>query len=192
MRVQGGDDYISFIDSLLSCSKIKCFNSNNYELRLFESMKDLVDCLQEKENSHGLCRLISGYSWQWVSKNKDLPDVVIDGVSLRWNKTAKDWINSTTDVTEMGCIHTTQGYDLNYAGIIFGTDITYNKITNKIEVIKHNYYDRNGKAGINEDTLHGYIINIYKTIMYRGIKGTYIYCCDENLREYFSKYIKTI
>ncbi|MBK2092934.1 DUF2075 domain-containing protein [Francisella philomiragia] len=161
MRVQGGDDYISFIDSLLSCSKIKCFNSNNYELRLFESMKDLVDCLQEKENSHGLCRLISGYSWQWVSKNKDLPDVVIDGVSLRWNKTAKDWINSTTDVTEMGCIHTTQGYDLNYAGIIFGTDITYNKITNKIEVIKHNYYDRNGKAGINEDTLHGYIINIY-------------------------------
>lgn len=89
----------------------------------------------------------------------------------------------------MGCIHTTQGYDLNYAGIIFGLDIIYNNSTSRIEVVKENYYDRNGKAGIGEELLHDYIINIYKTIMYRGIKGTYIYCCNDELREYFSKYI---
>ena len=36
-----------------------------------------------------------------------------------------------------------------------------------------------------------YIINIYKTILTRGIRGTYIYICDEALREYFKRYIDT-
>ena len=81
---------------------------------------------------------------------------------------------------------------LNYAGIIFGSDIIYNKKLQKIEVVKSNYYDRNGRVGITDDQLHDYIINIYKTIMYRGIKGTYIYCYDENLREYFEGFIKLV
>src|SRR5574344_577785 len=101
----------------------------------------------------------------------------------------QDWINSTNKMTEMGCIHTTQGYDLNYSGIIFGTDITYNEQTQKIEIIKENYFDRNGKVGISDEQLHDYIINIYKTIMYRKIKGTYVYCCDEKLRNYFKNFI---
>ena len=92
-------------------------------------------------------------------------------------------------MNEMGCIHTTQGYDLNYSGVIFGSDITYNEETKQIEIIKENYYDRNGKAGISTDQLHDYIINIYKTIMYRGIKGTYVYCYDKKLESFFKRYI---
>lgn len=193
MRVRGGEDYIDFIDKLLSCSNnVKPVIFSNYDLKLFTSMKDLVGSLKEKEDSFGLSRMISGYSWEWISKDSENPDVILDGISLTWNKTNKDWINSTTDVTEMGCIHTTQGYDLNYAGIIFGNDIRYNKEKNRIETIKENYYDRNGKLGIDQKELHNYIINIYKTIMYRGIKGTYVYCCDKDLRDYFSKYMDTI
>lgn len=190
MRVEGGEDYIEFVDKLLTSSKeLTPFESTNYELKLFASMKDMLQLLEEKEKEYGLCRTISGYSWKWVSHKTSSPDVTIDGVDLYWNRQSQDWINSTTQMNEMGCIHTTQGYDLNYSAIIFGSDITYNFETNKIEVIKANYFDRNGKAGITEDQLHDYIINIYKTIMYRGIKGTYVYCYDENLREYFEQFI---
>ncbi|MDM5264566.1 DUF2075 domain-containing protein [Sulfurovum sp. XTW-4] len=190
MRVEGGEDYIEFVDKLLTLSKkLKPFKSENYELKLFTSMKDMVQALQEKEIEYGLCRTISGYSWKWISNKSSSPDVTIDGVNLYWNRTSQDWINSTSQMTEMGCIHTTQGYDLNYAGIIFGSDITYNEETQKIEIIKENYYDRNGKAGISTEQLHDYIINIYKTIMYRGIKGTYVYCYDKKLEEYFKQYI---
>jgi repressor LexA len=34
-----------------------------------------------------------------------------------------------------------------------------------------------------------YIINIYKTILLRGIKGAYVYVCDDALREYFKDHI---
>ncbi|MFW3338153.1 DNA/RNA helicase domain-containing protein [Aliarcobacter butzleri] len=190
MRVQGGEDYIEFVDRLLTDSTdLKPWKSSSYELKLFTSMPQMIKELEDKEKEYGLCRTISGYSWKWLSAKNDIPDVTIDGVDLYWNRTSQDWINSAKQMTEMGCIHTTQGYDLNYSGIIFGTDITYNEETQKIEVIKENYFDRNGKVGITDEQLHDYIINIYKTIMYRGIKGTYVYCCDEKLRNYFKNFI---
>ena len=88
MRVEGGEDYIEFVDKLLTVSKdLKSFKSENYDLKLFTSMKDMVDALQEKEKEHGLCRMISGYSWKWVSNKSSSPDVTIDGIDLFWNRT---------------------------------------------------------------------------------------------------------
>ena len=196
MRVTAGSDYISFVDNLLNCRLNKIdlkYEPLNYELRVFESFSELYSVLTKKEEEHKLCRLVAGYSWPWVSHN-DNPaqdfDIEIDGLKFCWNKTVQDWINTENSFQEIGCIHTTQGYDLNYVGVIFGKEIIYNPVLEKIEIIRQNYFDRNGQAGIaNIDDLKEFIINIYKTIMYRGIKGTYIYACDENLRKYLLKSI---
>ena len=194
MRSKGENDYISFVDSLLNGKLNKDntqFNNPNYELAMFDNMSYMMKRLQEMENEFGLCRSMSGYSWPWVSKkDANTPDAIIDGVNMFWNRESINWINSTTEVTEMGCIHTVQGYDLNYSAIIFGEEITYDKSSKKIKVIKSKYYDTKGKQALeNEDELLKYIIKIYKTMMYRGIRGTYIYVCDKDLREYFEKYI---
>ena len=194
MRSEGKNDYISFVDNLLKeklDNTTTIFNNSNYELALFDDLSFMMERLQKMENEFGLCRSMSGYSWPWVSKtDANLPDAIIDGVKMFWNRQSVDWINSTTDVTEMGCIHTVQGYDLNYSGIIFGEEITYDKNSKKIKIIKNNYHDTKGKQALeNEDELLKYIVKIYKTMMYRGIKGTYIYVCDKDLREYFEKHI---
>lgn len=191
LRVKGGKDYIDFVDKLLKVDVkgLKYWYSSEYDLKLFSSFSSLLEELQRKEDKMGLCRLVSGYSWKWISKNEAKPDVVIEGIELFWNRTSEDWVHSTKDLKEMGCIHTTQGYDLNYTGIIFGSDITFNSEKGEIEVVKSNYFDRNGKVGIDDSQLHDYIINIYKTIMYRGIKGTYVYCCDKELEKYFRRYM---
>ena len=194
MRSEGKNDYITFVDNLLKeklDNNTTIFNNPNYELALFDDLSLMMERLQKMENEYGLCRSMSGYSWPWVSKtDANLPDAIIDGVKMFWNRQSIDWINSTTDVTEMGCIHTVQGYDLNYSGVIFGKEITYDKNSKKIKVIKNNYHDIKGKQALeNEDELLKYIVKIYKTMMYRGIKGTYIYVCDRDLREYFEKHI---
>ncbi|WP_460218552.1 DNA/RNA helicase domain-containing protein [Psychroserpens sp. MEBiC05023] len=198
MRVAGGNDYISFVDKLLEVqlNKNHFYKPNNYDLKVFDSLKDLYEELTRKEEVLGLCRLIAGYSWEWRSdpkKNphlKDAIDIEIDGLKFQWNKTHKDWINSPNSFQQIGCIHTCQGYDLNYTGVIFGKEIKYNNTTNTIEIDANNYFDKYGRIGVESiEDLKSYIINIYKTIMYRGIKGTYIYACDKNLREYFKKHI---
>ena len=195
LRSKGGRDYLKFVNDLLHCQldKLTIFKSSEYELYLFDDMTQMLDRLQLKENEVGLSRLMSGYSWDWVSRKNSKPDAVIDGVELYWNKSKNDWINSTTDMTEMGCIHKVQGYDLNYAAVIFGEEISYDPGLNEIIVKKENYKDAKGKSGVrDENDLRDYIIKIYKTMMYRGIHGTFVYICDDNLRSYFSRYIENI
>lgn len=196
MRINSGGNYIQFVHSLLNPSikePINKFTNNSYDLKLFKSLPIMLKALKKKEEELKLCRLIAGYSWKWVSRNTNQPDAIIDGESLTWNRVPHDWINSTTQMNEMGCIHTTQGYDLNYAGIIFGKEIVYNEKSNSIDIIRENYFDMKGRVGITDiNELKIYIINIYKTLMYRGIKGSYIYCCDKKLHKYFSKYMTNI
>lgn len=201
MRSNGGNDYITFVDDLLNIKRENksFYTPDNYDVFVFDSMKDMYEQLSIKEDKYGLCRLIAGYSWPWLSDPKKKPkpdlnaiDIAIDGVELQWNKTDKDWINSEDSFKQVGCIHTTQGYDLNYTGVIFGEEISFNKITQQIEIDKSKYFDKNGKRGLEDiEELKEYIINIYKTIMFRGIKGVYIYACDKNLREYFKEHIST-
>ncbi|SHJ90140.1 hypothetical protein SAMN04487911_1543 [Arenibacter nanhaiticus] len=193
-RVKGGNAYVEYIDALLH-SKLnghtEFFNSKEYEFTMFDSLPTMIEQIKLRNKESGLSRLIAGYSWKWISnKDKAAFDIHIDGVQLKWNGTANDWINSENSINEVGCIHTTQGYDLNYSGIIFGNEISYDPATKSIIVKEEHYFDKNGKQSIKDpEELKDFIINIYKTIMLRGIKGTYVYVCDPNLRAYFSSFI---
>ncbi len=192
-RVGGGNAYVEYVDALLNVKlkQGKQFSSRNYEFTLFDSIDDMVALLKQKNEQFGLSRLIAGYAWPWVSKkDSSLFDINIEGTQLRWNSTNTDWINTKGSEDEVGCIHTTQGYDLNYTGIIFGEEISYDKFNDTIVINKDNYFDRNGKQSINSsDELKQYILNIYKTIMLRGIKGTFVYACNKSLRDYLAEHI---
>ncbi|GAA4437289.1 hypothetical protein GCM10023091_16260 [Ravibacter arvi] len=193
MRVQGGSDYLRFVDDLLHLKRTdpEPYKSTGYDLMLFDSLPDLCAVLAEKEQEHRLCRLVAGYAWPWASKeNKKAVDIEIDGMQFQWNQVDEDWINSPTAAREIGCIHTTMGYDLNYTGVIFGREIRYNPATHSIEIAPEHYHDANGKKSIRDpEALKSYIINIYKNMMYRGIRGTYVYACDAALREYLKQHI---
>ena len=192
-RVRGGITYVEFVDALLNVQLQpgKQFSSNHYELTLFDSIDEMVAAIKQRNEQFGLSRLIAGYAWPWISKNdQTLFDIEIEGVRLRWNSTNTDWINSGNAEHEVGCIHTTQGYDLNYAGIIFGEEVIYDKALDAILIDKKKYFDRLGKQGVSDpDELKQYVLNIYKTIMLRGIKGTYIYACSKSMQEYLSAHV---
>lgn len=192
-RVKGGNGFVEFVNQLLGNSFDKEFKYSNkyYDVLLFDNFSEFVEQLRKKNEKHKLSRFIAGYAWPWISKkNTNLFDIEIENIKLKWNSTAIDYINSDSNADEVGCIHTTQGYDLNYAAIIFGPEIIYNPVTNEIDVVKKNYKDRNGSATIKDiKILKDYVMNIYKTIMLRGILGCYVYVCDKNLRNYFSKHM---
>ena len=204
MRCKGGNDYIDYIHNILECQQeeMRTFGSS-YELLLFEDVEDMVSAIKDKNNKMGLCRNMAGYAWPWETHKMTLSKIQKEGLydikienkyevnnahKYIWNTTQKDWINSENSINEIGCIHTTQGYDLNYAGVIIGWEIDYDPINNIITVSKDMYQDSKGKEKVDGKILHNYIKNIYTTLLERGMYGTYIYVCNESLRDYFKRF----
>ncbi|PCC48896.1 DUF2075 domain-containing protein [Brevibacterium aurantiacum] len=192
MRISANKDYVGYIRQVLSDNPPTSREDfGDYDLRLFTDLGGMRRELQKREKEHGLSRLVAGYAWQWKSKNdKTAYDIELDGQQMRWNTTTTDWINSPQSVEEVGSIHTVQGYDLNYVGVIIGNDLRYDPISGKLIFDRDNYHDKKGrennpKLGIeytDEDLLE-YVRNIYSVLLTRGIRGTYIYICDPSLRK---------
>lgn len=199
----GGNEYIDYVKSVFSNNPPKKrINFKKYDLKIFDNVNDMIETIKEKDKEYGLCRNIAGYAWPWNSKGKKEPlhsskktlenglyDLEIDGYKYIWNSQARDWINSSNSINEIGSIHTTQGFDLNYTGLIIGNELKYDNKNNCFIADKKNYYDTKGKANATNEELLKYLLNIYCTMMTRGMLGTYIYVCDENLRKYLKKYI---
>jgi DUF2075 family protein len=156
----------------------------------------LYELLAIREKEVGLSRLVAGYAWDWASKKDPYAiDISIDGLALRWNSKTKDWVTSTNAFSEVGSIHTVQGYDLNYAGVIIGPDLRYDPQTEKIMFVRSRYFDKKGKENnptlgrtYSDMDLRQFVLNIYSVLLTRGIYGTYIYVCDPQLRAYLRRY----
>ena len=189
LRIAGeeGEKYINFIQDVFDLREVEKVKFSKYDFKIYDDIKIMYEDIKIKNSEMGLCRMISGYAWPWVSKkDPNKHDIEIDGFKLFWNSVNHNWVNSINSINEVGCIHTVQGYDLNYAGVIIGPELSYDKINNKFVIYKEKYMDANGSRGIDDPKeLERYIINIYKTLLTRGIKGTYLFIVDKNLREYF-------
>lgn len=209
MRVQAGTDYVGFVRELMTGSAPMLPDLGEYELVLFDDFGEMRERIRERDRQHGLARIVAGYAWEWKSdpkrrENRHRPlnerplDIEIDGVGLRWNSTDTDWINSLHSREEAGSIHTTQGYDLNYAGVIIGADLQYDPATRTTRFDRARYFDKKGmennrRLGIvwTDDELLRYVRNIYGVLMTRGVRGTYLYACDPELRAHLRKLIPT-
>ena len=200
MRIQADEDYVGYVRQVLGNKRIAPVAFNNYEFLMFDDMNDLYAALAIKEKQFGLCRLLAGYAWPWLSNSRNenpAPfDIDIDGLRFKWNTTAKDWVNSTSAFGEVGSIHTIQGYDLNYAGVIIGPDIRYDTSTSSIFIDRANYFDSKGKENnpklgvtYSDEDLLTFITNIYAVLLTRGIRGTFVYVVDKDLRKFLAQYI---
>ncbi|WP_241051773.1 DNA/RNA helicase domain-containing protein [Achromobacter xylosoxidans] len=194
-RARGGQHYVRFVDDLLHMRlpSDQKFSSSKYEFLVFDELSDMVREIQQRNASYGLTRLVAGYAWPWISKKSpELHDIEIGDIRLRWNSTTTDWINTKDTEDEVGCIHTTQGYDLNYTGVIFGREIRYDEKLDQIVIDRKNYHDRNGKQTIEDpNELKKFVLNIYRTLMLRGIRGTFLYACDDSLRGYLKRHVES-
>lgn len=196
MRVQAGEGYVGYVRAMLSDEPPAPRSFSEYDLRFFDDMAQMRDAILERDREVGLARLVAGFAWPWTSRrDKEAFDIEIDGVKMRWNHTDVDWVSSPTSADEVGVIHTIQGYDLNYAGVIIGPDLRYDADRDRLFFDRANYFDptaannmpRRGIKFTDEDILR-LVENIYAVLLTRGMLGTYVYVCDEPLRERLQPY----
>ena len=186
MRIGAGDEYVSYIyDILQGKPGLQRQVFENYEFRLIDDLSEMVELIRQKEKDEGLSRLCGGYAWKW---KKGYP-LNIDGVELWWNSRTSGWLENDSNKDEVGSIYTLAGLDLNFAGVMIGPDLAFDKDNDTIEIDKAHIFDRNVKVVKDIASRKRFILNAYAVLMTRGVKGTFVYVQNKELREYFRRFI---
>jgi DUF2075 family protein len=198
-RCAGSDDYVAWLDSALGITDGPVdFTPGSFDFRVVDSPVEMHRMIEER-NGANRARVVAGYCWEWASKKRpEQADIVIPehGYARQWNLTADEslWIIAPHSVAQVGCIHTCQGLEVDYVGVIIGPDLLFRDGRLTTDVKGRAKQDRSVRgwkklaaadpAGTAE-RLDRIIRNTYRTLMTRGMKGCYVYCTDVQTREYF-------
>ena len=204
-RCNGSDGYLAWLDNALQIKETanKTLEGIDFDFRIISSPKKLRDLIFEKNKINNKSRIVAGYCWDWVSKkNFDLYDIEFPehNFRMKWNLATEGnlWIISPTSVNEIGCIHTCQGLELDYVGVIVGNDLIVrnNKVISdpgkraKTDASLKGYKKLMGEDKINtKERVDKIIKNTYRTLMTRGMKGCYVYFVDKETENYFKKIV---
>jgi DUF2075 family protein len=203
-RCNGSDAYMAWLDDVLDIRETAnpTLAGTDYDFRIVDSPDELQQLVFEKNEERNRARMVAGYCWDWVSKkDKKAFDLNLSPTFRhQWNLTDDGflWIMKEGSVNEVGCIHTCQGLEVDYMGVIIGPDL----------VIRNGEVVTNSTARAGADkTVHGkkellkstegralldlVIKNTYRTLMTRAMKGCYVYCTDQETTDYLRKRINS-
>lgn len=200
-RCNGSDGYLAWIDNVLDIRETANldFDGFDYEFKVFDDPNKLRVAIEEKNSINNKSRLVAGYCWNWDTEGRAKPnhyDIVIPEYDFKmsWNLQNDDSFAIGADtVKQVGCIHTTQGLEFDYVGVIIGNDMRYENERILTDASKRAKTDKSlfGIKKLEEEDptkaqkLADEIIkNTYRTLMTRGMKGCYVYCEDKALAEY--------
>ena len=204
-RCNGSDGYLAWLDDVLEIQETANYDLEgiDYDIKILDSPEEMRQIIIEKNRISNRARILAGYCWEWVKANRNKTeehDIKIGDFEISWNLE-----NTTTfaidegSVSEAGCIHTSQGLEFDYVGVIIGEDMRYENgriITDytkrarsdqSLKGIKKLYKEDPEKAKQLSDEI---IKNTYRTLMTRGMRGCYIYCVDQKLADYLRERIK--
>lgn len=193
-RCNGSDGYLAWVDNMLGIRETAHPNLEgiSYDFRVAKDANELRQWVYELEAGGKKSRMVAGYTWPWKSqKDPHAYDLVLDGGAFkaRWNLASDGmlWILKKESISEVGCIHTCQGLELDYVGVIFGEDFL---------VRNGRIFTDGGKRATTDKSIAGFkkllksdpdaasarasaiIRNTYRTLMTRGLKGCFVYSPD--------------
>ena len=200
-RCNGSDGYLAWVDNALDIRETAhpTLEGVDFDFRVIDDPNELYRLIVEKNRINNKARLVAGYCWDWRGKkDAKIKDVVIPehDFSMRWNLGSDGmlWILKPESVNEIGCIHTCQGLELDYVGVLIGPDLVFRDGRVVVDATKRSSQDssiRGYKKMLKENpdrarALADRIVkNTYRTLMTRGQQGCYLYCIDRETQEYF-------
>ncbi len=200
-RCDGSEGYLAWLDNTLRIRETANYHLDDidFDFRVIDSPQELRSLIESRNTNGRVARMVAGYCWDWnkaEQNNTDYHDIVIDDFSMSWNLGNSTFAMDPGSINEIGCIHTTQGLEFDYIGVIIGNDLRYEdgelitdffsraKTDQSISGLKGMYKDNPSRANKLGEVI---IKNTYRTLMTRGMKGCYIYCTDPGLQKYFKE-----
>ena len=205
-RCNGSDGYLAWLDNILGIRETANWDMEgiDYDIQIMDSPHDMQHIILEQNRiSKNRARILAGYCWNWLKdsvNDTNVHDIQIGDFGISWNlKNTTTFAIDEESVNEAGCIHTSQGLEFDYVGVIIGEDMRYEdgkvitdftkraKTDQSLKGIKSIYRENPDKALTLADEI---IKNTYRTLMTRGMKGCYIYCVDAGLADYLRECLK--
>lgn len=213
-RCNGSDGYLTWLDDVLGIRPAEEDVADlDYDFRVFDDPNEMHAAIAEKNRAANKSRVVAGYCWEWESgakrANPNHHDIVIPAhtYARSWNLNNSDtWAIDEGSVDQVGCIHTCQGLEFDYVGVIVGDDLRFEDgrvITDRTKRAKSDQALRGVKKLAETDPARAariadeLIRNTYRVLMTRGMKGCYVFCTDAALAEYLrscvpgSRYVPT-
>lgn len=205
-RCNGSDGYLAWIDDVLQIRETANHNyiGNNYDVRIFSDPNQLRREIEDLNKVNNKSRIVAGYCWDWIKEGKsksDFHDIQIpeQNFGMSWNlDNSATWAIDAKSIKEVGCIHTCQGLEFDYVGVIIGQDLIYRDGQVQTDYTKRAKTDsslKGLKKMIKDQPKQAYklaediILNTYRTLLTRGQKGCFIYCTDKELQAYLEERI---
>lgn len=197
-RCNGSDQYIQLLNNILQIGEPVDIDINelNFDIKIFDDPNELRNELRKKNEINNKARMVAGYCYDWDVKNhRGEYDIYLENdFKAKWNlENDKIFAINPSSFEEVGCIHTTQGLEFDYVGVIIGLDLRYDEVNNVVITDKTKISKDDKTSGIRscgEGLASQLIKNTYKTLLTRGQKGCYIYCEDKALASYIVKILK--
>lgn len=198
-RCAGAEGYINWLDHTLQIRDTGNFNGwdkKDFDFRIFDNPNDLHSEIIKRNEEGNKSRLLAGYAWKWTSADEGNQDSQVCDVEvpefdfkLPWNsrKVGTTWAIDKSGIGQVGCIHTSQGLEFDYIGVIVGDDLKFNNEKFSFYTEWDKYKDVKGKLKLKDDPekLNKLVKNIYKILMTRGMKGCYVYFTDKKTSDFF-------
>ena len=197
-RCNGSDEYIQFINNLLQIGETVDIDRKelHFDFRVFDDPNELRRELRVINKKNNKARMVAGYCYDWNVKNRrgDIDIFLERDFRAQWNlANDKIWAINPRSFEQVGCIHTAQGLEFDYVGVLIGKDLRYDRETGKVITDPTQISKDDKSSGIRTaaDTVAEVLIkNTYKTLLTRGQKGCFVYCEDKALSEYIKSFIK--
>jgi DUF2075 family protein len=201
-RCNGSDSYLEWLDDALGIRAAGDvdFAGFDYDFQVFDDPNELMAAIVERNADRNKARVVAGYCWEWPKATRGsraaghvrIPE---HGFAKSWNLDSTNvWAIDDDSVDQVGCVHTSQGLEFDYVGVIIGDDMRFEHgdvITDRSKRAKTDA-SLKGLGTIAKtdperaDRIADEIIrNTYRVLMTRGMKGCYVFCTDPALAEHF-------
>lgn len=200
-RCNGSDGFVNWIDNTLQIRRtanVLWDPSDAFDFRIFDDPTQLEHAIRAKQAQGHSARLMAGYCWPWSNPKADgtlVPDVVVGDWAMPWNAKpdatglargipkSHYWASDPNGIDQVGCIYTAQGFEFDYAGVIFGLDLRYDPQVAAWVADASASHDRDVKRS--GDRLLALLKNTYRVLLSRGLKGCYVHFVDKDTLNFF-------
>ena len=201
-RCGGSDAFIEWVDNTLELRRTPTVlwdAAEEFDFDIIDTPEELEAIIRSKAKNGSSARLVAGFCWPW---SKPLPDgtlvndVSVNGWTMPWNARPEAtglaagipksnfWASDPGGLDQVGCVYTAQGFEFDYAGLVFGRDLVYRAREGWIGQPEYSHDSVVRRAQKDPGRFVELVKQTYRVLLTRGLKGCYVYFEDEATRDF--------